>query len=87
MVTLKSLEIDNLVDFDFIEAPNFQRLVCALNNLYLYSVLDDTGKLTSLGKAITLLPLDPCYSTWIIESLKNDCYKESLIIISLITCG
>ena len=40
IITLKSLGIDDFVNLDFIEAPNDQRLICALNNIYSYGAMD-----------------------------------------------
>lgn len=49
IISLKRLNVKNLVNFDFIDAPNYQRLVSALNNLYNLKLLDDQGELTELG--------------------------------------
>lgn len=59
ILTLKKLNVENFVDFDFIDAPNYLRLVGAINNLYYLGLINQQGELTVLGKLANEFPLEP----------------------------
>ena len=42
--------INDLINFDFMDAPPIQTLIAALEQLYYLSALDDEGLLTKVGK-------------------------------------
>lgn len=47
---LKSMGIDNLVEFDFLDPPPHDMLVKGLELLYALGALNQTGNLTMLGR-------------------------------------
>jgi len=47
---LKAMGINDLINFDFMDAPPVQTLIVALEQLYYLSALDDEGLLTKLGR-------------------------------------
>jgi pre-mRNA-splicing factor ATP-dependent RNA helicase DHX16 len=47
---LKSMGIDNLVEFDFLDPPPHDMLTRGLEMLYALGSLNDRGELTSLGR-------------------------------------
>lgn len=47
---LKSMGIDNLVEFDFLDPPPHDMLVKGLEMLYALGALNHEGKLTMLGR-------------------------------------
>ena len=47
---LKSMCIDNLVDFDWMDPPPRDMLIKALESLYALGALNDKGELTKLGR-------------------------------------
>ena len=47
---LKSMGIDNLVDFDLLDPPPHDMLVKGLEMLYALGALNDRGELTRLGR-------------------------------------
>jgi ATP-dependent RNA helicase DHX8/PRP22 len=49
--------INNLINFDFMDAPPIQTLIAALEQLYYLSALDDEGLLTKLGRKMAEFPL------------------------------
>ena len=56
---LKVLGIDDVLNFDFIDPPDKIALSVALKQLYILNALDENGQITSLGKKLSNLPLDP----------------------------
>jgi pre-mRNA-splicing factor ATP-dependent RNA helicase DHX16 len=68
VLMLKSMGIDNLVDFDFLDPPPHDMLVRGLEMLYALGALNDKGDLTKLGRRMAELPLDPMLSKMLIKS-------------------
>jgi ATP-dependent RNA helicase DHX8/PRP22 len=62
VLTLKSLGIKNLLNFEFMDKPNEQQLVFSLKQLFLIEAVDDHGRLTDLGREISKFPLDPIFT-------------------------
>ena len=54
---LKSMGIDNLVEFDFLDPPPHDMLVKGLEMLYALGALNHTGQLTILGRRMAEFPL------------------------------
>lgn len=50
VLMLKSLGIDDLIHFDFMDPPPAETLIRALEQLYALGALNDLGELTKLGK-------------------------------------
>lgn len=57
MLELKAMGINDLINFDFMDAPPVQTLIAALEQLYYLSALDDEGLLTKLGRKMAEFPL------------------------------
>ncbi|CAG8454274.1 9757_t:CDS:10 [Ambispora gerdemannii] len=85
VLLLKSIGIHNVMQFEFMDAPNDQALIQALNDLYGLGALNDSGELTKLGRRMAEFPLDPMLSKAIIWSEKYHCSEEVLSIISMLT--
>ena len=80
VLTLKKLDIHDLVHFDFLDPPAPETLMRALELLNYLGALDDEGDLTELGRQMSDLPLDPQLAALIIESPKYGCSNEILSI-------
>lgn len=83
VLTLKKLDIHDLVHFDFLDPPAPETLMRALELLNYLGALDDEGDLTELGRQMSDLPLDPQLAALIIESPKYGCSNE---ILSIVAC-
>ena len=57
-LTLKSLGIDNVMQFDFMDPPPDEALLKAHELLYALSSLNKFGELTKVGRRMTEFPLD-----------------------------
>lgn len=55
VLMLKSLGIDDLIHFDFMDPPPAETLIRALEQLYALGALNDLGQLTKLGEAFVNL--------------------------------
>jgi len=84
VLTLKQLNITNLLEFEFLDSPSSGALCQSLTDLYALGALDSTGALTRLGRKMAELPLDIKLSKAIIESEKYGCREEVLTICSMV---
>ena len=70
---LKSLGIDDLINFDFMDPPPPETLIRALEQLYALGALNDEGDLTKLGRRMAEFPVDPLLSKCVIQSEHYKC--------------
>lgn len=84
VLLLKSLGINNLMEFDFMDAPPAETLIRALENLYALSALNDKGELTKLGRQMAEFPTDPMLARSVLAADKQGCVEEVLSIIAML---
>ena len=87
VLLLKSIGIDNLFDFDFMDAPPSHTLHKALAELYMLGALNDKGELTILGRKMSQLPMEPMMGKSIIAGDKYQCLEEIITIVSMLGVG
>jgi pre-mRNA-splicing factor ATP-dependent RNA helicase DHX16 len=87
VLTLKSLGIDDLLHFPFLDAPHAETLIRALELLYALGALRDDGELTKLGRQMAEIPLDPKASKCIIAAGKLGCVEQVLSILAMLQEG
>jgi pre-mRNA-splicing factor ATP-dependent RNA helicase DHX15/PRP43 len=83
VLTLKSMKIDDLVHFDFLDPPAPETLMRALELLNYLGALDDEGDMTDLGYQMSQLPLDPQLAKLILVSPDYNCSSE---IVTIVAC-
>lgn len=76
VLLLKSLGINDLIGFEFLDPPPGETLMRALELLYALGALNDRGELTKLGRRMAEFPVDPMLSKAIISSEKYSCTDE-----------
>jgi pre-mRNA-splicing factor ATP-dependent RNA helicase DHX16 len=76
VLLLKSLGINNLIEFEFMDPPASETLMRALELLYALGALNDRGELTKLGRRMAEFPVDPMLSKAIIGSEDYGCTEE-----------
>eukprot|EP01040_Poterioochromonas_malhamensis_P002884 gene2884-3068_t len=87
VLMLKSLGINDLLNFDFMDKPPPETLIRALEQLYALGALNDRGELTKLGRRMAEFPLDPMMSKVLIGSEQYHCTNEILTIVSMLSIG
>lgn len=87
ILTLKSIGISNLVEFDFMDAPNSQTLIQALNHLFYLKVLDQNGEITQIGSKMIDFPLSPALSKTLVMSEKYKCINQMAAVVAMLSCG
>ncbi|XP_075692501.1 pre-mRNA-splicing factor ATP-dependent RNA helicase DHX16 [Rhinoderma darwinii] len=85
VLLLKSLGINDLIHFDFMDPPPHETLVLALEQLYALGALNHLGELTKLGRRMAELPVDPMLSKMILASEKYGCAEQILTIAAMLS--
>ncbi|BCS02464.1 putative mRNA splicing factor RNA helicase (Cdc28) [Aspergillus luchuensis] len=84
ILMLKSLGIDQLLDFDFMDPPPAETIIRALEQLYALGALNDRGELTKIGRQMAEFPTDPMLAKAILAADKYGCVEEVLSIVSML---
>ncbi|CAD7699242.1 unnamed protein product [Ostreobium quekettii] len=87
VLMLKSLGINDLVGFDFMDPPPSETLIRALEQLYALGALNDRGELTKLGRRMAELPLDPMLSKTLIASEAGGVSEEIATVCAMLSVG
>ncbi|CAR25946.1 ZYRO0A11814p [Zygosaccharomyces rouxii] len=85
VLLLKSLHVDDILKFPFIDPPPLQTLLASLYELHFLGALDNFGNLTSLGTEMSKLPLRPSLSKALLISARNGCSEEMVTIVSMLS--
>ena len=83
--TETSFELQDLLKFDYCDAPTLESVMRALEHLNYLAALDDDGNLTTLGSIMAEFPLDPQMSKMLIISPEFQCSNEILTIASMLS--
>lgn len=70
--------------FPFVDPPPRTAISDGFKLLRELGALDKNNELTSIGKIMASLPIDPCIARIIIEANNNDCLREIIIIASVL---
>ena len=84
VLQLKSLGINELLDFDFMDPPPTEALIGALNQLFALQGLNHKGELTKLGRQMAEFPTDPMLAKAVLAADKEGCVEEVLSIVSML---
>ena len=87
ILMLKAMGINDLLHFDFMDPPQTNTMLTALEELYALSALDDEGLLTRLGRKMADFPMEPALAKALICSVELGCSDELLSIVAMINAG
>ncbi|XP_073997348.1 ATP-dependent RNA helicase l(1)G0007 isoform X1 [Rhodnius prolixus] len=85
VLLLKSLGVQDLLQFHFMDPPPQDNILNSLYQLWILGALDHTGSLTPLGRQMAEFPLDPPQCQMLIVSTQMGCTAEILIIVSMLS--
>lgn len=83
VLTLKKAGVDDLLNWTWLEHPGQEAILSALNTLYSLGALNDSGKITSLGYKMAVLPLPPQLSVVLITAME---FKVLSPVIDIVAC-
>ena len=81
ILTLKSMKINDVLNFNYIEPPEREFILQALKQLHLLGAITTEGTITKLGLEMSKFPLEPAYSKVLITSEIFGCSKNMTIVI------
>lgn len=84
VLQLKSLGINELLDFEFMDPPPTEALIGALNQLFALQGLNHKGELTKMGRQMAEFPTDPMLAKAVLAADKEGCVEEVLSIVSML---
>ena len=93
VLTLKALGINDVIGFDFIDPPSVSQMEEALSQLHLLGALEgegsNIGAITTVGKEMSRLPLDPVLGRMVVEATlpDNNCVFELACIAAVISAS
>ncbi|RYO85155.1 hypothetical protein DL764_009222 [Monosporascus ibericus] len=85
VLLLKSLGINQLLEFEFMDPPPTESLIGALNQLFALQALNHKGELTKVGRQMAEFPTDPMLAKAVLASDKFKCVDEVLSIVSMLS--
>ncbi|KAF7627114.1 hypothetical protein Mgra_00009624 [Meloidogyne graminicola] len=85
VLLLKSLNVEDLLHFHFMDSPPMENMLNSMYQLWILGALDNTGQLTNMGRKMVEFPLDPTLSKMLIQSVSMGCCSEILTIVSMLS--
>ena len=85
VLLLKSLGVEDLLSFHFMDPPPQDNLLNSQYQLWILGALDNTGQLTQLGESMVQFPLDPALSKMLITGVDMGCSEDILTIVSMLS--
>ncbi|GAB2214360.1 hypothetical protein Droror1_Dr00018703 [Drosera rotundifolia] len=84
---LKSLNLPDMdiLQFDYLDPPSYESLQDALRQLYLIDAIDENGSITSIGRIMAELPLEPSLSRTLIEANESGCLSQALTVAAMLS--
>lgn len=85
---LKSLDLKdvNVLDFEFLDPPSRNSLEDALQQLYVIDAIQEDGSITSLGKRMAVLPLEPSLARTLLAAEDAGCLNQALTVAAMLSC-
>ncbi|MEU3275059.1 ATP-dependent RNA helicase HrpA [Saccharomonospora sp. NPDC006951] len=81
ILQMTSLGLGDIAAFPFVEPPDRRQITAGVQLLGELGALDaDGGKLTTVGRQLAQLPVDPRMGRMIVEAAANGCVREVMII-------
>lgn len=80
ILRMKSLHLTEVEDFPFLQRPMGRAIADGYQLLSELNALDDAGRLTKIGRALSKLPLDPRIARMLFEASQRACLSEMLVL-------
>ena len=85
ILRMKSLDLGDVEDFPFLEAPAPRMIADGYQLLSELGAVDEVNQLTTVGKELAKLPLDPKIGRMILAARDFGCLAEMLVIASAVS--
>eukprot|EP00923_Selenidium_pygospionis_P024373 GHVN01042270.1.p1 GENE.GHVN01042270.1~~GHVN01042270.1.p1 ORF type:complete len:1135 (+),score=156.61 GHVN01042270.1:80-3484(+) len=86
VLLLKAMGINDLINFDFMDAPPVLTLVNAMEHLcHLGALEEEGGMMTRLGRKMAEFPMSPSLSKMLLTSVDMKCADEVITIVAMVS--
>lgn len=85
VLLLKTLGVQDLLDFPFLDPPPAENILKSMLSLWLLGALDGQSNLTELGRKMSIFPLDPALSSLLFTGELNGCLTEAITIVAMLS--
>ena len=85
ILQMLALQLGEVADFPFLDEPETKAINDGFKLLFELGAIDEKRRLTSIGKTMARLPIDPRFARMLIAGDKYSCLKELLIIVSALS--
>ena len=85
VLLLKSLNVSDLMSFDFMDPPPQENIANSMHQLWILGALDDMGELTPLGRKMVEFPLDPPLAKMLLMGAEMGCSDEIVTVVSMLS--
>lgn len=82
ILSMATLELGAIEDFPFLQSPSRQSISQGYRTLEELGALDESRRLTDLGRRMAAFPVDPALSRMLLQARQERCMREILIIAS-----
>jgi ATP-dependent helicase HrpA len=80
ILQMKSLRLGDIMDFPFLQPPDYRMIRDGYATLHELGAIDEQNELTPIGRSLARLPIDPKLGRMILASHDESCLEEVLII-------
>jgi len=84
VLLMMSLNIPNIIDFDWLDSPSPNSLIKSIETLYQIGAVNSEGLISRLGRQIVEFPTQVELAASLIASAKQSCVTEVLTIVAML---
>ncbi|MFV9475264.1 ATP-dependent RNA helicase HrpA [Advenella sp. RU8] len=85
ILRMKALRLDEIEQFPFVDMPSGKAIADGYHLLQELGAIDETNKLTPVGRSLASLPVDPRLARMILAAKEHQCLDEMLVIASALS--
>jgi len=85
VLQLKGMGVHDPRSFNFLTPPNRESIEKSFEVLEALGAIDKSMELTTYGKQMSQLPLDPIYAHLLLQSAKFECVSEILTVVAMLS--
>lgn len=85
ILQMKFLGLGNVTDFPFLQPPDYRQVRDGYQMLHELGAIDEEEKLTSHGKTLARMPIDPRLGRMLLAGIEENVAAEVLIIVSALS--
>ncbi|MBR9878932.1 MAG: ATP-dependent RNA helicase HrpA [Gammaproteobacteria bacterium] len=82
ILSMLSLKLGDIQDFPFVDPPDSRFVTDGFKLLYELGAVDENSRLTTLGRRLARLPIDPRLARMVLAGVEQQSLREVLIVVS-----